>query len=50
MNAFKKEFGDIEIRDCHFYFAQSLWRYIQECGLSKQYKKNPILAFEIKKN
>lgn len=49
MTAFKKEFGDIKIRGCHFHFAQSIWRHIQECGLSKQYKEDSTFAFEIKK-
>ncbi|XP_008182264.1 uncharacterized protein LOC103309191 [Acyrthosiphon pisum] len=49
MTALKKEFSDIKIRGCHFHFAQSVWRHIQECGLSKQYKEDSTFAFEIKK-
>lgn len=49
INAFKYVFPNIKQNGCHFHFAQSIWRHIQQIqGLSTKYKLDPNFALHIR--
>jgi len=50
-NSFKYVFPNIKQNGCHFHFAQSIWRHIQQIqSLSTKYKLDPNFALHIYKN
>ncbi|KAG0416665.1 hypothetical protein DMUE_6435, partial [Dictyocoela muelleri] len=42
-------FKNIKVKHCLFHFGQSIWRKIQNTGLSNLYKNNKMFRFDIKK-
>jgi len=47
-NAFKYVFPNIKQNDCHFHFAQFIWRHIQQIqGLSTKYKLHSNFALHM---
>jgi len=48
INAVKKVLPQTEINGCFFHFCQSIWRHIQNTGLSVKYRENSEFALNIK--
>lgn len=43
-NAIKQVFSESKQKCCYFHLAQSIWKYIQSAGLSKQYSESTSFA------
>ncbi len=44
MNSARDEFPDVIVRGCLFHLNQSLWKKLQELGLSSQYSNSEIVS------
>lgn len=49
ITAFETEFPDARLWGCYFHFSQSLWRRIQELGLSAAYRNDRHLKLNLRK-
>ena len=49
ITAFETEFPNCNIYGCYFHFCQSIWRHIQELGLTRGYRQDDRLKHCLRK-